>query len=203
MRADAIRDDLAFMKALAENGGKTQWAGGAAFVAGGTLYGLQCLVEWAQAAGLVTLNGLQTWCYTVGITVAFLIALGVVIVRNRKTAPRGMLNKAFASVFQATGIASLALVAIFAAAAIPRDSVIIWELYPASLFALMGAAWYVVFMLRRRLWMAAVSAGWFATAVGLGLLVGTPSYILVAALALLALMALPGAYMMHLARKAD
>ena len=56
MSADTIRDDLAFMRSLAESGGRTQWAGGAIFVAGGTLYGLQCLVQWTQAAGLIVMS---------------------------------------------------------------------------------------------------------------------------------------------------
>ena len=59
MSADSIRDDLAFMKSLAESGGGTQWAGGAAFVAGGALYGLQCLVQWAQAAGLIVMSSVS------------------------------------------------------------------------------------------------------------------------------------------------
>ena len=47
-----------------------------------------------------------------------------------------------------------------------------------------------------------VSAGWFVSAIALGLLAGTLSYVLVAALALFAFMAVPGAYMMRLARNA-
>ncbi len=202
MSADTIRDDLAFMRSLAESGGRTQWAGGAIFVAGGTLYGLQCLVQWTQAAGLIVMSPPLTLSFIIGITVVFLIALGTVIVRGRKSPPHGITNKAFTSIFQATGIANLALVGVFAAAAIPRHSIIIWELYPAALFALQGAAWYVVFQLRRRLWLAMVSAGWFVSAIALGLLAGTLSYVLVAALALFAFMAVPGAYMMRLARKA-
>ncbi len=99
------------------------------------------------------------------------------------------------------GLANLVLVALFASAAIPRHSILIWELYPAALFALMGATWYVVFMLRRRLWLAAVSAGWFASAIALGVLVDTLAYALIAGIALIIFMGLPGAYMMHLAKK--
>jgi len=202
MNTDTIRDDLAFMKALAETGGQTQWAGGAAFVAGGVLYGFQCLVQWAQAEGLVVMSPLMTILFIVGITVAFTIAMIVVGYRGRKTKQHGIANKAFQSVFAASGLGTLALFTIFASVAIPRQSIVIWELYPASLFALQGSAWCVAFMLRRRLWLAAVSAGWFASAISLGLLVGTLNYVLVAAFALFVFMALPGAYMMHLSREA-
>lgn len=201
MNTDTIKDDLAFLKALAE--GRQQWAGGAAFVAGGGLYGLQCLVQWAQAAGLIVLSPLVTIVFIIGITVAFLIALGIVLWRGRNAGAQNFSNKAFSNVFAASGLANLALVAIFASVAIPRHSIVIWEVYPAALFAIQGAAWYLAFQLRRRLWLLAVSVGWFASAIAAALLVGTLNYVLLVGFALIAFMALPGAYMMHLARKAD
>ena len=39
-------------------------------------------------------------------------------------------------------------------------------LYPVTTSVLLGAAWYVAFMVRRRLWLASVSGGWYAAAVG-------------------------------------
>lgn len=198
---DELRADLSFLKQLAESGGRAQWAGGAAFFAGGLLYGLQCLVQGAQAAGWIVMPPLVTLTFVIGITVAFLAILAVVIVRGQKSKTTGVTNRAVQAAMSSIGLANMALLALFAAAAIPRQSIVIWELYPAALFALMGAAWYVVFMLRRRLWLAAVSAGWLASAVALGVLVGTLTYALVAGIALIVLMGLPGAYMMHLARK--
>ncbi len=198
---DEIRADLAFLKDLAETGGQAQWAGGAAFFAGGVLYGLQCLVQGAQAAGWIVMSGPVTLVFIIGITVAFLTILSIVIVRGRKTKHTGVANRAVQATLSSAGLANLVLVALFASAAIPRHSILIWELYPAALFALMGATWYVVFMLRRRLWLAAVSAGWFASAIALGVLVDTLAYALIAGIALIIFMGLPGAYMMHLAKK--
>jgi hypothetical protein len=58
-------------------------------------------------------------------------------------------------------------------------------------------------MLRRRAWLLAVALGWFASAILLGFLIGTTTFVLVAALALLGLMALPGLVMMRLAQRAE
>ncbi len=121
--------------------------------------------------------------------------------RARNIPQPGMNNKAFQSIFAATGLATLALVATFAAAAIPRRSIIIWELYPAALFSLQGAAWWAAYMIRRRVWLAVVALGWWASAIAMGVLLGTLDFVLVAAFALFAFLALPGAYMMYLARK--
>ena len=78
----------------------------------------------------------------------------------------------------------------------------IWEMYACVVFAFQGAAWLATFALRKRAWHLAVALGWFATAVGLSLLLGTVDYILVAGLALILLMALPGLIMLSTARRA-
>jgi hypothetical protein len=62
-------------------------------------------------------------------------------------------------------------------------------------------------MLRRRAWHLAVAAGWFASSFLLGAFAGTAqaaglAYVLTAGLALLAFMAVPGAVMIRLARRA-
>lgn len=200
-----LRDDVAFLRSLAESGGRTQWAGGAAFVAGGGLYGLQCLVQWAQAKGLIVLSPLATLIFVTGITVAFFVVLLLVILHGRRTrsAAPSLANKAFTMVFAAAGLSNLTLLAIFASVAISRKSLEIWEIYPATLFALQGGAWYCAYVLRRRLWLMIVSLCWFASAILLAQFIGTLTYALIAAFALIAFMALPGLYMMHLARIAE
>ena len=58
-------------------------------------------------------------------------------------------------------------------------------------------------MMRKRLWLAVVSVGWFAAAAGLGLLVSSgdlAAYILLLGVVLLLLLALPGVVMMRQAR---
>jgi len=72
--------DLAFLKALVEEGSRSQMTGGAAFLAGGLLYGFQCLVQWAQAVGLIHPSDGFMLAFVIGITVTFLIVLGIVLV---------------------------------------------------------------------------------------------------------------------------
>ena len=68
---------------------------------------------------------------------------------------------------------------------------------------MLGSAWYVAFMIRRRTWLLAVSIGWYATALGLAVLTRSyGAYTLLFAVALFVLMALPGAVMMRAGRVA-
>jgi hypothetical protein len=62
-----------------------------------------------------------------------------------------------------------------------------WLFHPAVVFVLQGAVWYVIFMLRKRLWMALVAAGWLVSGVAMGMLIDRPDlYLLIASLGLFA-----------------
>jgi hypothetical protein len=197
--------DLAFMKALVEEGGRAQMTGGAVFLAAGLLYGLQCVVHWTQIVGITRFSDHFMLAFVVAITAAFVIVLGVVIWRDRKTVQRGVGTRALNATFVGAGVANLVLCGAFGLVAWREGSVTIWMLYAVTISVVQGLAWYVAYMMRRRLWLAAVSVGWYVTALGLGLFVSTgdaASYVLLLAVALLVLMALPGGVMMRHAKMA-
>jgi hypothetical protein len=194
--------DLAFMKALVEEGPRSQMMGGAAFLAGGLLYGFQCLVHWTQFVGITRLSDVFMLVFVIAITIAFLVVLGVVIWRDRRTGQRGVGTRALNAAFGGAGLANLVLCGVFGFVAWRESSQRIWLLYPVTICVVQGFAWYVAYMMRKRLWLALVSVGWYATAVGLGLLIGNVAgYVLLLAAALLLLMALPGGVMMRMASK--
>lgn len=200
------QSDLAFLKALVEEGSRTKMTGGAAFLAGGLLYGFQCLVQWAQAVGLTHFSGGFMLVFVIAITVSFLIILGIVVWRERGVGQRAASMRALNAAFGGAGLANLVLCSVFAVVALRERSQTIWLLYPVTLSVVFGAAWYVAFMMRRRAWLGLVSLGWYATAVALGLLVSAgevTTYVLAVAIALLLLMAVPGAVMMRSAVKPD
>ena len=67
----------------------------------------------------------------------------------------------------------------------------------------MGAAWMIVYALRRRAWTAVVSAGWFATGVTMAFSIGhPPAFLAATAFGLFGLMVAPGLYMMRRPREA-
>ena len=56
-RLHSAEDDLAFMRAIVEGGGKPQLTLAVAYLAGGLLYGLQCLFHIGQATGVIRWPG--------------------------------------------------------------------------------------------------------------------------------------------------
>lgn len=196
-----VRDDLAFLRTLAEGGGERGGMGapGAAlYGAAGLIYGIQTLGHFAQAKGVLVLPPLGSLLLGSLPTVIFFVLMTVVIVVDRKRPQVGAVNRAVNAAFSAAGLANLALIAIFAAAAVRHHDFKYWLFHPAVVFVLQGALWFVVFTLRKRSWMAAVAFGWLVAGVALGLLIDrTDLYLLVCSLGLFAFMMIPGFHMMR------
>ncbi len=196
--SQSARDDLAFVRALVSEGGKVQASAGEALLAGGLCYGLQCLAQWAlmvsgwPAPPLVHL--------TAGFlpTVIFIALIIWIVRRNGSVAPQGMAMRAFNAGFGSTGLATLTTAAIFGYLAWHRQDLGVWLFHPLMVAVLQGAAWYIAFAIRRRTWLALVSAGWFATAfLGALALERLDLFLLLIGAALLLLMALPGWILMR------
>ncbi len=200
LQTHAAREDLAFMRTLLEDeGARRQRLTGAVFLAGGLIYGVQAVVQWTMLVGLVRTPPGFGLMAGFGPTLVFLAVLAWLIWRNRGAVRGGGTARAVDTVFATTGSTNLVMLALFSLVAVQRHSLMIWELYPAVVFALQGGAWLVAYSLRRRIWRLAVALGWFATAIGLGLTLASSAYLLVAGLGLLAWMAVPGAVMLRLA----
>jgi len=195
-RLHSPEDDLAFMRSIVEGGGRVPMTLAVCYLAGGLIYGAQCLFHVGQVFGWVRLPDLANLIVVVGFTVAFLAVLTWAILRDRKagTSNRGPLaTRTLSAAFSATGMANTAVVIVFAVGAVRDKDFAIWLYYAAIVFALQAAAWYVAWMLKRKGWMLATALGGWVTAVALGLLVRQPvAYLGVCTVALFLLFALPG-----------
>ena len=205
-RLHSPEDDLAFMRAIVEGGGRPPMTLAVCYLAGGLLYGLQCLFHLGQAIGLIRWPDLANLVFVVGITVAFLSILTWAILRDRKDggANRGpMASRTLNAAFSATGMTNTAVIIVFGVGAMRDQDFAVWLYYAAIVFALQAAAWYVAWTLKRKGWMLATALGGWTTAVALGVLVREPLWYLgVCTVALFALFALPGWILFRDARAA-
>ena len=195
-RPHSPEDDLAFMRSIVEGGGRPPLALAICYLAGGLLYGLQCLFHVGQAMGLIRWPDLANLAFVVGISVVFLTILTWAILKDRKVggSNRGPLAaRAMNAAFSATGMANAAVIIIFGVGAVRDNDFAVWLYYAAIVFALQAAAWYMAWTLKRKGWMLAVALGGWTTAVALGVLVREPLWYLgVCTAALFLLFALPG-----------
>jgi len=196
--------DLAFLRSIVEGDRRPPMTLAICYLAGGLLYGLQCLFHLGQILGVVRWPDLANLIFVVGITVTFLAILTWAILTDMKTggAGRGPTGaRTLNAAFSATGMTNAAVVIIFAVGAFRDGDFAVWLYYAAIVFALQAAAWYVAWLLRKKGWMLATALGGWVTAVALGVLVREPFwYLVVCTTALFLLFALPGWIMFRDAR---
>ena len=109
--AQSAEADLAFLRSIVEGDPRPPMTLAICYLAGGLLYGIQCLFHLGQVLGLVRWPDLASLIFVVGITVAFLAILTWAILKDRKTGAgnRGpMANRALNAAFSATGMANTA-----------------------------------------------------------------------------------------------
>lgn len=203
-RPTSPQDDLAFMRSIVEGGGRTPMTLAICYLAGGLLYGLQCLFHIGQVTGLIRWPELANLIFVVMITVSFLAVLTWAILKDRRdgSSNRGPLaTRSLNAAFSATGMANSAVIIVFGVGAIRDQDFAIWLYYAAIVFALQAAAWFMAWTLKKKGWMLATALGGWVTAVALGVLVREPLWYLgVCTVALFALFALPGWMMFRDAR---
>ena len=195
-RLHSAEDDLAFMRSIVEGGGRPPMTLAICYLAGGLLYGLQCLFHVGQATGLIRWPDLANLVFIVGISATFLSILTWAILKDRKAggSNRGpVATRTLNAAFSATGMANCAVIIVFGVGAYRDQDFAIWLYYAAIVFALQAAAWYMAWTLKRKFWMLATALGGWVTAVALGVLVREPMlYLGVCTVALFLLFALPG-----------
>ncbi|WP_296815342.1 hypothetical protein [Brevundimonas sp.] len=201
----AAEADLAFMRSIVEGRttGRSTLTMGVAYLAGGLLYGIQCLFHIAQATGLIAWPGLANLIFLASITVAFLIVLAWAVREDKKAGPSApLVTRTLNAAFSGAGMANLAIIIVFGVGSARDQDFAVWLYYPAMIFALQAAAWYVSWCLKKKPWMLATSIGGWLTAVGLGLLVREPIvYLAICTAALFLLFAGPGWIMVRDAMK--
>lgn len=188
--------DLAFLRSIVQGGSnpRATLTLGVAYLAGGLLYGLQCLFHIGQMWGVIRWPDLANLAFVVAVTVAFFIVLMWAVREDRKAGTAGpIVTRTLNAAFSGAGMANLAIVIVFGVGARRDADFAVWLYYPAMIFALQSAVWFVAFSLKKKPWMLAASLGGWATAVVLGLLVRHGElYLYVCTAALFALFAGPG-----------
>jgi hypothetical protein len=199
----STRADLDYLTSLVQGDGRIQTVFAAGYLVGGVVWGLQTLLMWAAYAGLVELGrwgGLAAVALpTIGV-IAFFTWLG----RRMRPAKTDLASRAISAAFSGSTLATGAIFAAFIILAVRAQSGVLWLVYAPVIFAIQGGVWFVAYRLRRRLWLLAVALGWLTSAVAMAAAaaeLNINAYIGIALLDLFVLMALPGAVMLHLARR--
>lgn len=194
-----LREDIAFMRGLAEAGLDRPMLGGAILFACGLIFGAASLVVWWLAA----VAGMDGWMYSAVWGSSFVIYMATLAVLLRRMPRTAAPNQAAAgAAWSGVGWAIFFIGVSF--------GVLSWRLripdlmlaFPSVLMALYGAAWFTASVAFRQRWMMLVGAASFVMAPVTAWLATGHAVWLVYGLSLLALLSAPGLHLMRQGRRA-
>jgi len=196
---NAIRDDIAFLRSLAEEGRVGSTAGGSVLVAAGVIYAACSLASWAAIAYHLNWDGYFPILWFGG--TGFFLAVMTLIKRRLPRSSGGA--RSAAVTWWASGWAILTIVISLMIMGARTNAWWIMAAVPSMILAMYGACWFVAAVLARTPWLHAVAFAAFGAALLNAWYVTDPatSYLIYAA-DLLALLSLPGFILMRRSRPA-
>jgi hypothetical protein len=188
-----IRDDLAFMKGLAMDTGRLPGVVGAHFALAGLIYGPPIILGWAALQGLVDLptgwvSGAGLWCTIIYVPVMLLL----IWKGPRRPAAGSATGRAMAAAWAGMGLTTITIITVVFTAGAKLHEPQMWQVWCSICFALWGAGWFAVQMLRPRQGWIWVALGSYAQAVANGFLIQTPYLLLALGVGILLWLGGPG-----------
>lgn len=197
---DTLKDDLAFMSAMARDGSKPTYAGGEFLLMAGLIFGLTSFAVSASLAGWLPVDMSLLWA---GAMLAFFVTLPVLIIRSRRTAAAKMLgNRAVGEAWTAIGWAIFTLAAASAVIGWQTKNAAHLMMFAPIILALYGVGWSVSATLSGRTFNKVLTVASFVASVGVAALVKSPALMFAGyGLALICLAAIPGVIWIRLHRQ--
>ncbi|WP_417232813.1 hypothetical protein [Brevundimonas sp.] len=174
------QDDIAYMRAMAQEGRQAPLLNGPILVAAGLIFGVANLVQWAIVSDRIVVDPVvMLWVWlTAG--VVFTGALIVLIRRaSRKPGYGSTGNKAVGAAWSALGFGIFVMWLSLMAVGFSSGN---WELMwamPSIVATTYGTAWMVSSAFSSQRWMTLVGLVSYAGAIACGALIGNPAIYLV------------------------
>lgn len=182
----SLSDDIAFIRAMVEEGQKTPFRGEISLAAG-LIWGSASLFTWAVLEKLVSTPANIGWAWACAAGVFALVGFPL-----RMYGQRPETNRIAATVWGGVGIACWTICAATALAIWRTHEGIIVTIIPSMIMALYGAGWIVGAAAFRAPWQRWIGIACLLVGVLLGVTAGRPEEYLIFALALYGLMGVPG-----------
>lgn len=199
-KLQSIKDDIAYMKALAQEGRQAPILGGAILIAAGLIFATASLGQWALIKGVLPWGVAGSGPLWLGALAIFFVVLFALVTRMKSRAKAGATsaaNRASRAVWTSTGYTIFALGIVLVIAQIRLKDPAIIYLFPSLILALYGTGWAVNAAMAGHRWMTAAAFVSWGAAIGVSLLSGTADQYLAYAAALVVCTLLPGVKMVR------
>ena len=188
---DDIREDIAFLKSLALEGGAATPRGGGILALAGIVYAGASLTQWAAERGILPVSAWGLPLIWLGATGVFLVGLFLLLPRQ-SDAGKTTSARAMSEVWRSVGLSIFAIALAFMIAANVSNLWIIMGLMAPVVLALYGGAWSVGARFTKIGWVKLMPWLCFVAAIGTAALIGRSEQYLAYAGALLIVAVAPG-----------
>jgi hypothetical protein len=197
------REDIAFMRAMAEEGARRPILGGSILLATGLIWATACFGDWLVMTNLPPRVAVvwMNWIGGSGLAAQFLgIAVLVASLRRGRGGTLNRANRVFAQAWNAVGFAIMACLASFFLSAWLAHKPDVFLGFPAVILTLYGVGWTVTASASDVRWTWGVAMLSFLFAIATGAVAGNVNLPLLFAVAIILLLAVPGAILIRQAR---
>lgn len=192
-KIQTLKDDIAFMRALAQEGSSAPLLGGSILVAAGVTFGVAGIAHWAVLSGLMN-AGLEVLSFIW--LAALVVFLGLLVWLRRSSGARPGAqspgNRASSAAWASMGWSIFVISLAIGILSWRTHSYIPTLIFPPMILGLYGMGWSVAAAMSRKRWLWMTAFGSYAASLLVAWLSVDPIVYLVYASALLLLMALPG-----------
>jgi hypothetical protein len=189
VHSSSVSEDIAFIRAMAEEGRNRPWRGGVSLIAG-LIWGSASLYSWSVVAKLWTSPfgpDSAGWVWLVASVVFAIVGFPIGMFSARPDT-----NRVAAATWGSVGIASWTISAAIVLAAVRTHQPVIFALLPPVMMAIYGGAWFMsaaAYKTRWQLWVGGLSV---LSSLVLAYVAAQPVELLLFALALYGLAGVPG-----------
>ncbi|SPU42267.1 hypothetical protein [Brevundimonas diminuta] len=174
-QVQSVHDDIAYMKALAQEGRQAPLVGGRILVTAGLVFGVAAIVHYGIDSGLIDIPPVA---YLVLWGSAMLVFFGALIVgirqADRKPGAQSVGNRAAGAGWMGAGLGIFVMSLAMGVIGWKTQSDTAAMIFPSLIFALYGSAWAVSATMSGQKWQWYLAIGsWIATPL-IAFLIGSP-----------------------------
>ena len=192
-QVQSVHDDIAYMKALAQEGRQAPLLGGSILISAGLIFGLASIVAYGIDSGILAVPPVA---YAVLWGGAMLVFFAVLIWQirqtDRKPGAQSAANRASGAGWMGVGLAIFVMSLSMAVVSWKMQSDVAYMIFPSLIFALYGSGWAVSATMSDQKWQWTLAIACWIAAPLIAFLTGSPLMWLAYAAGLFLFALLPG-----------
>lgn len=174
-QVQSVHDDIAYMKALAQEGRQAPLLGGRILMSAGLIFGLASVVAYGIDSGILVVPPVAYAILWGGaMLVFFAVLIWQIRQTDRKPGAQSAANRAAGAGWMSVGLAIFVMSLAMAVVSWKVKSDVAFMVFPSLIFALYGSGWAVSATMSDQKWQWKLAIGCWIAAPLLAFLTGSP-----------------------------